>query len=127
MILYFMVAGRLPYDNLDDIDALRGTICALTAVKLPEKALKKLPKAFQDALKAMLQIDPEFRPSTTQLLLMLEGGNRSAEPSTKPKKPELKRLPAPPEPAKIDENTRITLALFIVSSIREVQSILIFL
>ncbi len=111
MILYFMIAGRLPYDNIDDIDALRGTISALKAIKVPERAIRKLPKAFQDALKAMLQVDPQFRPTTTQLLLMLSG----SEPTIIPKKEEPKRLAAPPEPPKIDENTRITLSLFIVS------------
>ncbi len=113
MILFFMAAGRLPYDNIDDIDALRSTICTLNSVKLPEKTMKKLPKVFQDALKAMLQVDPHFRPTTTQLLLMLHSS--SSESLTKPKKLDLKQLPAPPELAKIDENTRITLAIFIVN------------
>lgn len=112
MILYFLTAGRLPYDNVDDIDALRGTICALRNVQLPTKITKRLPKPFQDALKAMLQIDPQFRPTTSQLLAMLQEG-KLIVPTGKPRA-ELKGLPAPPQPAKIDENTRITLALFIV-------------
>lgn len=119
MILYWMLNGRLPYDNIDDIDLLRNTICSLKSVSIPRESLKRLPKPFQDALRAMLQINPEFRPTTSQLLAMIQMGKPLERTISKSKyslqkSPTLAQLPPVPEPRKLDENTRISLALFIV-------------
>lgn len=119
MILYWMLNGRLPYDNIDDIDILRNTICSLKSVSFPRESLKRLPKPFQDALRAMLQINPEFRPTTSQILAMIQTGKPIERTVSKSKyslqkSPTLAQLPPVPEPRKLDENSRITLALFIV-------------
>lgn len=123
MILYWMLNGRLPYDNIDDIDILRNTICGMKSVSIPRESLKRLPKSFQDALRAMLQIDPEFRPTTSQLLAMIQSGKPIERSVSKSKfaiqkSPTLPQLPPVPELRKLDENSRITLALFIVSRIK---------
>lgn len=125
-----MLTKRLPYADIDDIDVLKSAMTALNHVNLPKEA-NKLPRGFKKALEAMLQIDPELRPSIEQVLLLIRDNNASVpnNPSVGSVRLNVKRdnfkakrrlsLPQPPAPSQsssqLDENTRISLALLMVN------------
>lgn len=130
-----MITGKLPYADIDDIDALKSAMCSLKQVNLPKEA-NKLPRGFRKALGAMLQVDPELRPSIDQVLILIKETDNSVSLSSVTTEDDFKvkkrlnqrTLPLPPLVAKttqlnsqshttdpfLDENTRITLALIIV-------------
>lgn len=128
-----MLTGKLPYSEIDDIDTLKSIMCTLNQVILP-KEVNRLPKGFKKALGAMLQVDPELRPTIDQILILIKEESRplSSSPLSEmfrshqdeeeeriiPKLHRRLSLPPPsPSPPTIDENTRITLALLMVNSI----------
>ena len=138
LIFYFMITGKLPYADIEDIEALKGVMCSLNRVILPKEA-GKLPKGFKKALGAMLQVDPELRPSIEQILILIrEEAKSSPIQQQKPNQeaqedqkdfvsPKFQRRLSLPPPqftdlqtqfprqiATLDENTRITLALLMV-------------
>lgn len=122
-----MLTGRLPYENIDDIDTLKIAMCALKRVSLPMEA-DRLPKPFKEALSALLQVHPEARPTIDQVLVILgEAATFASEPgqpvsdatltnaiSASRPATRLLSLPPPTPPALLDENMRIMLALLIV-------------
>ena len=127
-----MLTGKLPYSDIDDLEALKSAMCSLKQVNLP-KEVNKLPKGFRKALGAMLQVDPELRPSIDQVLILIrEPDLNSSNNSSKTKKQSKQsqnqnqmtlRLPiakmtsqAQTQPQVLDENTRISLALIMVTT-----------
>lgn len=112
-----MLTGKLPYADIDDLDALKSAMCSLQQVSLPKEA-NKLPKGFKKALGAMLQVDPELRPSIEQVLILIKESDFKLNNLKKTSKLPLPP-PSTPKPTPIsnqlDENTRITLALFMVN------------
>ena len=135
-----MLTHKLPYADIDDIDALKASMCSLNHLILPKEA-NKLPRGFKKALGAMLQVDPELRPSIEQVLLLIRDSDISADFSsgihvqdinkkvitTDKSTPTInhrRRLSLSPPPVnfqtsaattQLDENTRISLALLMVS------------
>lgn len=123
-----MLTGKLPYADIDDLDALKLAMCSLKQVNLPKEA-NKLPRGFRKALGAMLQVDPELRPSIDQVLILIrESDLNSSINNSKTKKRSIQNqmtLPLPmvkvtsqaqAQPQLLDENTRISLALLMVNS-----------
>lgn len=114
-----MLTGKLPYSDIDDIDALKSAMSSLKQVNLPKEA-NKLPRGFRKALGAMLQVDPELRPSIEQVLILIRESDSVT--SSKVKKQSKTRtsmvLPVAkvtqPQSQVLDENTRISLALIMV-------------
>lgn len=114
-----MLTGKLPYPDIDDLDLLKTSMTSLKQVVLPKEA-NKLPKGFKKALGAMLQVDPELRPSIEQVLILIKD---SVVPNSIPV---TNRLIFPPDssstitpsssnhPTPLDENARISLALLMV-------------
>ena len=132
-----MLTGKLPYSDIDDLEALKSAMCSLKQVNLP-KEVNKLPKGFRKALGAMLQVDPELRPSIDQVLILIrEPDLNSSITSSKTKKQSNQSrsqnqhqnqmtLPLPiakmtsqaqTQPQMLDENTRISLALIMVTTV----------
>ena len=132
-----MLTGKLPYADIDDIDNLKSAMTSLKQVILPKEA-NKLPKGFKKALGAMMQVDPESRPTIEQVLLLIKEID-TPEGVTNIKRINQNRLSLPPPPPtssarqlrqksvsttpfppsrmtenSLDENTRISLALFMV-------------
>lgn len=127
-----MLTGKLPYSDIDDIDNLKSAMSSLKAVILP-KETNKLPRGFKKALGAMLQVDPVLRPTIEQVLLLIKEIDVSGG-VTNIKRINHKRYSLPSSTAAaaattakqssttasittsriIDENTRISLALFMV-------------
>lgn len=127
-----MITGKLPYPDIDDIDNLK---CAISSLKqvIPPKEVSKLPNGFKKALGAMLQLDPELRPTIEQVLLLISEADAPGVKNIK--KNNQKRLSLPnfssaskasiPSNHKspsiritdnlLDENTRISLALLMVN------------
>lgn len=125
-----MLTGKLPYSyaDIEDIDTLKSVMCSLNQVILPKEA-NKLPKGFKKALASMLQVDPELRPTIEQVLILIRDGPIVEKQNQQlPQQPPnfKRRLSLPPPPpafnptptvsasTQIDENTRISLALFMV-------------
>lgn len=128
LIFYFMLTGKLPYPDIDDLDLLKTSMCSLKQVILPKEA-NKLPKGFKKALGAMLQVDPELRPSIEQVLLLIKDSSSSSPTlsALSNNAPVTKQLIFPSSttnttthpssnPTPLDENARISLALLIVNS-----------
>ena len=122
-----MLTGKLPYADVDDIDNLKSAISSLKLVILPKES-NKLPKGFKKALGAMLQVDPELRPTIEQVLLLIKDIDTSGVknikrtnlgrlslPSSSATSKQSPKSTFPGSPSRIiDENTRISLALFMV-------------
>lgn len=136
LIFYFMLTRKLPYADIDDIDTLKIAMCSLKQINLPREA-NRLPKGFKKALGAMLQVDPELRPTIEQVLILLKNDDDRIHT--------IEAMPAPmnqvhteiykplvnkeginkrcislaptknQNPSQLDENTRISLALLIVT------------
>jgi serine/threonine protein kinase len=75
MIVYFMCFGKLPYSSADDIneekedlDQLREEISAWAGVDEEWKFRTNLPDKLYHALKSLLAINPNDRPSTDEIL-----------------------------------------------------------
>lgn len=122
-----MLTGKLPYPDIDDLDLLKTSMCSLKQVVLPKEA-NKLPKGFKKALGAMLQIDPELRPSIEQVLVLIKDSTPIPKDIIQR---QTKQLICPSNnsssitthstttPASFDENARMTLALIMVKSARK--------
>ncbi|KAI1502447.1 kinase-like domain-containing protein [Biscogniauxia marginata] len=91
MILYFLCFGRLPYRNantmheeLEDIDELRAEITDWKGFQDERKERPDLPAKLYQLLKKMLALDPAERPSTTEVLRVMnhESNNLHGGPST---------------------------------------------
>ena len=131
LIFYFMLTGKLPYADIDDLDALKSAMCSLKQVNLP-KEVNKLPRGFRKALGAMLQVDPELRPSIEQVLILIKESDpdkplsetkiqkrldqRTLSLSLPPPITKTKMTETPQPQQLLDENTRITLALITVNT-----------
>jgi serine/threonine protein kinase len=125
LIFYFMLTGKLPYADIDDLDVLKSAMCSLKQVNLPKEA-NKLPRGFRKALGAMLQVDPELRPSIEQVLILIKESDSIVSSISKSKKrlnqsqialPVAKiTAPSQTKPHVLDENTRISLALIMVAT-----------
>lgn len=139
LIFYFMLTRKLPYADIDDIDTLKTAMCSLKQINLPKEA-NRLPGGFKKALGAMLQVDPELRPTIEQVLVLLkedEITNTSTNTlintdqqvyNSKPvyNRNEVSKLETSKRqlsissgttrhPSQLDENARISLALLIVN------------
>jgi serine/threonine protein kinase len=120
-----MLTGKLPYADINDIDALKSAMCSLKQVNLPKEA-NKLPRGFRKALGAMLQVDPELRPSIEQVLILIRESDSIVSSISKSKKKSnqsqialpIAKITALPQtqPQVLDENTRISLALVMVAT-----------
>ncbi|KAI1355504.1 kinase-like domain-containing protein [Xylaria sp. FL0043] len=96
MILYFLCFGRLPYRNanvvqeeLEDIDELRAEIAGWKGFLDERRERPDLPSKLYQLLKKMLALDPDERPSATEVLGILnhesnQGGLRGARPTSPP-------------------------------------------
>lgn len=126
LIFYFMLTGKLPYPDIDDLDVLKTSMTSLKQVVLP-KEVNKLPKGFRKALGAMLQVDPELRPSIEQVLILIKDSAVTNHHAISETKSNSKQLIFPsnnstitpqtitPTPS-FDENARISLALIMVNT-----------
>lgn len=132
LIFYFMLTQKLPYADIDDIDTLKIAMCSLKQINLPKEA-NRLPKGFKNALGAMLQVDPDLRPTIEQVLVLLKEDevnftttapinqiSRSRPMVIRHGAPKIgtskRRLSLTPQhSSQLDENTRISLALLIVN------------
>lgn len=123
-----MLTSKLPYSDIDDIDALKSAMSSLKQVNLPKEA-NKLPRGFRKALGAMLQVDPELRPSIEQVLILIRESDSVA--SSKVKKQSKTQTPmtlpvakvTQPQSQVLDENTRISLALIMVTFINNYNQV----
>ncbi|CZT04582.1 probable interferon-induced [Rhynchosporium agropyri] len=75
MILYFMCFGRLPYKSADsiqeefeDIDSLRAEISGWSGFVDERRERPELPNQLYEFLKRLLALDPNERPSASDLL-----------------------------------------------------------
>ncbi|KAI5918668.1 kinase-like domain-containing protein [Camillea tinctor] len=94
MILYFLCFSRLPYqsansvqEELEDIDELRAEITDWKGFHDERKERPDLPAKLYQLLKKMLALNPAERPSSTEVLRVmnhesnnLHGGPRSSSP-----------------------------------------------
>ncbi|KAI0006617.1 kinase-like protein [Xylariaceae sp. FL0662B] len=78
MILYFLCFGRLPYLNantiqeeLEDIDQLRAEIVDWKGFQDERRERPDLPSKLYQLLKKMLALDPNERPSATEVLSVM--------------------------------------------------------
>ena len=116
-----MLTGKLPYADIDDIDTLKSSMCSLKQVNLPKEA-NKLPRGFKKALGAMLQVDPELRPSIEQVLILIRDSDSLKDFKVK-KHSNLSPIGAKvtplslTQPQILDENTKISLALLMVPTL----------
>lgn len=114
-----MLTGKLPYSDIDDIDALKSAMSSLKQVNLPKEA-NKLPRGFRKALGAMLQVDPELRPSIEQVLILIRESDSVTSSKVKKQSKTQTSMVLPvakvtqPQSQVLDENTRISLALIMV-------------
>lgn len=114
-----MLTGKLPYSDIDDIDALKSAMSSLKQVNLPKEA-NKLPRGFRKALGAMLQVDPELRPSIEQVLILIRDSDSDTSSKVKKQSKTQTSMVLPvakvtqPQSQVLDENTRISLALIMV-------------
>lgn len=81
MIVYFMCFGRLPYSSADDIneenedlDELRTEITSWPGFNDEIRARPDLPEKLYKYLKRLLNVDPNERPSTDEILASIKGG-----------------------------------------------------
>lgn len=78
MILYFLCHGRLPYENsaLDeeqDLELLTQEIKDFQGLRLNVKGIRKdVDVRLYQAMSKMLEVDPEERPTTDEVLSLLE-------------------------------------------------------
>ena len=56
MIFYFMITGRLIYEQIDDIDILKREMLLLKRIVLPRDS-SKLPKIYRDVLSSLLALN----------------------------------------------------------------------
>ncbi|KAI0169414.1 kinase-like protein [Hypoxylon sp. FL1284] len=91
MILYFLCFGRLPYVNantvqeeLEDMDLLRAEIADWKGFLEERRERPDLPSKLYQLLKKMLALDPNERPSATEVLNVMNhesyNGGRSTDP-----------------------------------------------
>ncbi|KAF2482415.1 Ca2+/calmodulin-dependent protein kinase [Neohortaea acidophila] len=81
MIVYFMCFGRLPYNNADnineeneDLDELRAEITKWPGFDDQLRARSDLPEKLYKYLKRLLSVDPNQRPSTSDILESINTG-----------------------------------------------------
>lgn len=79
MIVYFMCFARLPYRNADgidedneDLDQLRAEISAWAGIDDEQRVRSDLPEKLYRSLKRLLALNPEERPATEEILLVLK-------------------------------------------------------
>lgn len=128
-----MLTKRLPYSDIEDIDILKMAMCSLKQVPLPKEAIK-IPARFRKVLGAMLQVDPDLRPNIDQIIQLISsegGGEGEGREVNIEQLKEMKsklvqttpiynnKLSLPPLPPlkiqRLDENTKISLALLLVN------------
>jgi len=128
LIMYWMLTRRLPYMDINDIDALKREMKLLKQISLPKQA-NSLPRPYRDVMASLLQLDPELRPDIDQVLIMLNVikapivplnltktlaiTNTESDPSSKEATP-IPAYIADKFSQPIDDNSRISVALYII-------------
>lgn len=72
MILYFMYFAKLPYKNVEDIDALREDLLTMKKIAIP-KDERPISVAMGQLLARMLDVDPDLRPDLKTIIRVAEG------------------------------------------------------
>jgi len=79
MIVYFMCFARLPYRNADgidedneDLDQLRAEISAWAGIDDEQRVRSDLPEKLYRSLQRLLALNPDERPATEEILLVLK-------------------------------------------------------
>lgn len=79
MIVYFMCFARLPYRNADginedneDLEQLRAEISSWAGIDDEQRVRSDLPEKLYRSLKRLLALNPDERPGTEEILLVLK-------------------------------------------------------
>jgi serine/threonine protein kinase len=73
LVFYYCAFGAtLPYEQLENIDVLHQEICAFQELKFPCPPCNRVPTRFREIIALCLQRDPKARPSSSDVVALLE-------------------------------------------------------